>query len=93
MRIRWTLPAAGDLEDIGNYLDLHYPQFARSTIPKLYDGVRSLRSMPERGRAGLKAGTREIVFHPLPYIVTYRITEQTVEILRIYHGAQGRTGH
>ncbi len=90
MRIRRTLPAVDDLEDIKNYLDLHSPHFSRSTIRKLYDGVRSLRSMPERRRGGLKPGTREILYHPLPYIVIYRVIGQTVEVLRIYHGAQNR---
>ena len=91
MRIRWTMPAADDLEAIKNYLDLHRPQFSSTTIHKLYEGVRSLGSMPERGRPGLKAGTREIVFRPLPYVVTYRLKGAAVEILRIHHGAQNRS--
>ena len=33
-------------------------------------------------------GTRELVFARLPYIVVYRIQDQDLEILRIYHGAQ-----
>jgi plasmid stabilization system protein ParE len=91
MRIRWTLPAAADLETIKHYLDLHFPHFSFSTLRQLYDGIRSLKSMPERGRIGFKPGTREIMFPPLPYIVSYRVVGQTVEILRIHHGAQDRT--
>jgi len=30
----------------------------------------------------------ELVFAPLPYIVVYRVKSGTVEIARIYHGAQ-----
>jgi plasmid stabilization system protein ParE len=33
-------------------------------------------------------GWRELVFPPLPYIVVYRVTEEAVEITRIFHGAQ-----
>jgi plasmid stabilization system protein ParE len=33
-------------------------------------------------------GRRELVFSPLPYIGVYRVTEQAVEISRIFHGAQ-----
>ncbi|HEY9127724.1 MAG TPA: type II toxin-antitoxin system RelE/ParE family toxin [Acidobacteriaceae bacterium] len=69
MRIRWTTPAADDLEAIKAYLDIHYPSFSKQTIRKLYDSVRSLKTMPERGRPGMRAGTRELVVHPLPYIV------------------------
>jgi toxin ParE1/3/4 len=93
MLIRWTAPAAADLEAIKAYLDIHYPQLSHSTIHKLYDGVRSLKTMPARGRTGLRAGTREMVIHPLPYIVTYRLTKDAVEILRIWHGAQDRAKH
>jgi toxin ParE1/3/4 len=49
--------------------------------------------MPGRGRVGLKEGTREILFHPLPYILVYRLKDDVIEILRIYHGAQDRTEH
>jgi plasmid stabilization system protein ParE len=86
-------PAAADLEANKAYLDIHYPHLSHSTIRKLYEGIRSLKMMPDRGRAGFRAGTREMVFRPLPYIVTYRLTKNAVEILRIWHGAQDRAKH
>ena len=46
--------------------------------------------MPERGRVGLRAGTRELILAPMPYIIVYRIRENAVEILRLYHGSQDR---
>ena len=57
---------------------------------KLYDTIRSLTQSPYRGRPGSEEGTREIVFSPLPYIAVYRVKNQTIEVLRIYHGAQDR---
>jgi len=57
---------------------------------KLYDTIRSLRRSPYRGRPGSEEGTREILFLPLPYIAVYRVKQQTLEILRIYHRAQDR---
>jgi predicted XRE-type DNA-binding protein len=50
MRIRWTVPAADDLTNINNYLQKHYPQFAESTVRAIYKHVRSLKTMPNRGR-------------------------------------------
>ena len=35
-------------------------------------------------------GTRELAFSPLPYIALYRVTDSTIEILHIWHGAQSR---
>ena len=57
---------------------------------KLYGAIRALKEWPCGGRPGREEGTREILFPPLPYVAVYRINEQSVEILRIYHAAQGR---
>jgi plasmid stabilization system protein ParE len=35
-------------------------------------------------------GVRELVLSPLPYLVAYRIQDETIEILYIRHGAQDR---
>ena len=52
------------------------------------NGCESLINSPHRGRQGKQIGTRELVFSPLPYIAVYRVTEDIVEILHIWHGAQ-----
>ncbi len=88
MRIRWTVPAADDLEDINNYLHQHYPQFAESTVRAIYRRIQSLKNSPNQGRAGHRSGTKELVITPLPYIVVYAVKAEAVEILHIYHGAQ-----
>jgi toxin ParE1/3/4 len=49
-----------------------------------------LRSTPFRGRPGREEGTRELVLSRLPYIVVYRVKDNDVEILHIYHDAQHR---
>ena len=46
--------------------------------------------MAYRGRVGREEGTRELVFTSLPYVAVYRVKEQTIQVLRIYHGAQER---
>jgi addiction module RelE/StbE family toxin len=91
MRIRWTPAAAADLDEIHRYLKEHYPHLATSTISELYDGIRSLRNFPHRGRPGREEGTRELIFVPLPFIAAYRVKELTIEILHIHHGARKRT--
>jgi toxin ParE1/3/4 len=57
---------------------------------KLYATIQSLREWPHRGRVGREEGTREILFPPLPYIAVYRVKDQSIEVLRVYHGAQDR---
>jgi toxin ParE1/3/4 len=90
MRIRWTRAAAEDLEHIKDYLTEHHPQFVQSTVIELYETIRSLKTSPRRGRLGREEGTRELALSRLPYIVAYRIKEQAVEVLHIFHAAQNR---
>lgn len=90
MRIRWTPSAAADLQAISDYLKDHHPRYRDATIRKLYDTIRALKQWPLRGHIGREEGTRELLFLPLPYVAVYRVTEQYVEVLRIYHTAQER---
>lgn len=64
------------------------PTAAVQVAGALYDGCGSLRDFPYRGREGRIESTRELVFPGLPYIVVYRIKDEVVDVLRIYHGAQ-----
>jgi len=88
MRIRWTLPAADDFQNIKNYLQQNYPHFAEPTVRAIYQRIRLLKNSPGRGRPGHRSGTRELALTPLPYVVVYAVKAEAVQILHIYHGAQ-----
>jgi len=90
MRIRWTPAAAADLQHINDYLKEHHPQYRRPTMRKLYEAVCALKEWPQRGCRGREEGTRELPFSPLPYVAVYRVTADSIEVVRIYHGAQDR---
>jgi toxin ParE1/3/4 len=90
MRIRWTPAAAADLQVISDYLKEHHPHYRQPTMRKLYDAIRALKQWPGRGRIGREGGTRELLFTPMPYVAVYRVTEQTIEVMRVYHAAQDR---
>jgi toxin ParE1/3/4 len=91
MHIRWTPVAAADLQSISEYLKEHHPRYRDSTMRKLYETIRALKEWPRRGRPGREEGTREILFPPPPYVAVYRVKEQTIEVMRIYHAAQDRS--
>jgi plasmid stabilization system protein ParE len=64
MLIRWTTPAAADLEHICDYTKSRFGAAqARRAALLLYDAANGLKDMPQRGRVGRKAGTRDF---PLP---------------------------
>ena len=89
MQVRWSLPAAEDLERICQRIERDNPEAARSIARTIYDGCARLKDFPYIGRASSRmTGRRELVFFPLPYIVVYQVTQQAVEISRIFHGAQ-----
>jgi toxin ParE1/3/4 len=87
--LRWSLPAAEDLERICERIERDNPEAARRVARTIYDGCARLSEFPNMGRASVRMeGRRELVFAPLPYIVVYQLTEHAVEISRIFHGAQ-----
>ncbi len=88
MHLRWTEAAASDLERIADYLFSHAPNGAPRLIRSIYEAPETLLSFPHRGRPGKKAGTRELVLAPLPWIVVYTVTDDVVHVVRILNGAQ-----
>jgi toxin ParE1/3/4 len=87
-RIRWTRDAANDLEQIFRHFLRDNPSAASNVIRTITDGVGRLKAFPNLGRNGQVEGTREIVFTSLPYIAVYRVKQNAIEILRVYHAAQ-----
>ena len=89
MRIRWTESAARDLTQIADYLEKHGSSAtARRVALSIIQRIGGLTQFPEQGRTGRKAGTRELVLTDLLYVVIYRLGADSIEILRILHGAQ-----
>jgi len=88
IQVRWTEPAAQDIEHIAEYIQKERPDSATAVARSLFDAVDLLGYMLARGRVGRIPGTRELVVSGLPYIIVYRLTSAAVQILRIYHGAR-----
>jgi toxin ParE1/3/4 len=88
MQVRWTTAAASDLENIANYLFEKTPENAARLIREICGAVFALKTYPNRGRAGKKSGTRELVIRSLPYIVVYKVGSDVLYVARILHGAQ-----
>lgn len=89
MELRWSLPAAEDLERICAWIERDNPEAARRVAKIIYDGCSQLKEFPHMGRPSRRmSGRRELLFPPLPYIAVYQVKETAVEISRIFHGAQ-----
>ena len=90
MQLRWTPAAVADLSTSVTTLGSTIHVTASRPSASCMTAVVGLKKWPERGRIGREEGTREFLFSPLPYVVVYRLTERSVEVLRIYHTAQDR---
>jgi toxin ParE1/3/4 len=89
MEVRWSVPAAEDLEKICAWIGRDSPQIAARVARTIYEGCGQLKNFPNLGPPSRRMdGRRELAFPPLPYIAVYQIKENIVEISRIFHGAQ-----
>lgn len=89
MPVVFSPEALGDLKSIRDYIGERNPNAASRIAVALVAACDRLEYLPERGRPGLVAGTREITTI-WPYLIVYRITPAAVEIIRVWHGAQDR---
>jgi toxin ParE1/3/4 len=85
MRVRWLNRALQNLEAEAAYIAQENPKAARECVHHILRSVEQLAQHPQIGRAGRVFGTRELVITHYPYIVPYRIKNETVEVLRVFH--------
>lgn len=87
--IVFTEPAISDLQNIRNYIGRENPSAASRVAIQIVATCDRLEYLPERGRPGIVPGTREIVSY-LPYTIVYRIKNNIIEIIHIWHMSQYR---
>ncbi len=88
MRVEWTWRAARDLRELREYITRDNPRAAQAAALGILDAVERLADFPASGRPGRKANTRELVVAGTPFVIPYRITAGSVEILAVLHGAR-----
>jgi toxin ParE1/3/4 len=88
VRVLWTPRAASDLNEAVDFISVDKPDAAIRVADRIYRQVMQLGTLPYQGRIGLVPGTRELVFHPWPYIAVYKIQGDTVRIIHIRHASR-----
>ncbi|MDA0240898.1 MAG: type II toxin-antitoxin system RelE/ParE family toxin [Proteobacteria bacterium] len=89
MTLNWSPEALQDLRDIRAYISQDNPDAAKRLVTRIVTAVSTqLPSNPSVGRAGRVYGTRELVIANAPFVVPYRIREEDIDILRVYHNAR-----
>jgi toxin ParE1/3/4 len=86
MRVVWTRPALRELDAIGEYIARESPATAERNVRRILDEVDRLADHPHIGRPGRIEDTRELVVAGTPFIVPYRVRDESVELLSVFHG-------
>jgi len=88
-KIKWTVNAINDVEQIGKFIERDSLHYARLTVSKLYEAVDRLIKFPESGRKVPEvddAALREVTIDG--YRIIYRLTKSTIYVLTVVHGRQ-----
>lgn len=85
-QIVWSAEAIANFRSIYGYVSVFNAPAAARLANRLLTAANSLSEYPERGR-DVARGLRELaIIHP--YLIRYRVRDDTVIILRIRHGAR-----
>jgi addiction module RelE/StbE family toxin len=77
-----------NLDAEANYIARDNPAAARRVVMAIVEAVARLQKYPALGRPGRVIGTRELVIPDTPYLVSYRVRGNRVEVLRVFHAAR-----
>jgi plasmid stabilization system protein ParE len=88
VKVRWAIPAAGQLRSIFDYIAAGNPAAAGQTVRRIRAVILRTALMPHSGRIGRTSGTREILVPGTSYLIVHRIVEDCIHVLTIFDGAQ-----
>lgn len=88
MRVKWLSTAIANLDSEAEYIARDDPAAAARVVKSIQLAVERLRRFPAMGRPGRVIGTRELVVPNTPYVIPYRVRNDAVEVLRVFHGSR-----
>jgi len=89
MIVDWSQRAVDDLASLRAYVAENDPAAAQRVVLHIIHSIEDLLAgQPQMGRPGRVSGTRELVVPRTSYIVPYRIRDNHIQVLRVYHGAR-----
>jgi len=89
IKIRWSINAVKNLEQIADYISQNSPLYAPVFIQKIIDSTDKLVLFPEAGRVVPEYDNqfiRELLFHN--YRIIYRINGNQIDISDVFHSTR-----
>jgi addiction module RelE/StbE family toxin len=84
----WSPRAIRHLTDLRSYIERDSPAAAARIADTLLTAVERLAELPNLGRPGRVAGTRELVVPGTPYVIPYRLARERLDIIAVFHERQ-----
>lgn len=88
MRIVFSERARMDMREQTDFIASDKPNAALDVCERIESAIRRLADFPRLGCAGSREGTFEIGVPKTPFVVIYRLSKDSVVILRIRHSAR-----
>ena len=90
MKVRYTLRARADLEELGDYISQRNPSAANRVRTAIRRSIDLVKAFPWRGRKQKAYNVRKVGAGKYPYNIYYRIDEvdQMIVVLQIRHAAR-----
>ena len=89
MKIVYHRGALRDLKSIHKYIAKDNPDAARRVVARIRQATGRLENFPYSGRPGPR-GVRLLSVTGLPYIVIYRVGDETVHVVAVFHTSRNR---
>jgi len=89
MTVNWTEAALTDLQGIEAYISRHSPQYARSTVDKIFARTEMLEEFPQLGAEVPEYGDESLreLLEGL-YRIVYRVYKDRVDVVAVVHSAR-----
>ncbi|MGB0954502.1 MAG: type II toxin-antitoxin system RelE/ParE family toxin [Panacagrimonas sp.] len=88
LRLRWSSLALQDFVKVQEYISQENPRAARRIAQRIAEAAAKLEKFPRLGRPGNVDGAYELVVANTPYLIVYRIRDDQLELIRLWHGRQ-----
>ena len=93
-RVVWTSQAIADVAAIRDYISRDSRRYAALVAERVVASVERLEAFPLSGRV-VPEGNDEMLRELLwgNYRIVYRVADEVIEVLTVFHGARLPSGH
>jgi toxin ParE1/3/4 len=88
VRLRYTLRAARELEQVLSYIDERSPEGARRAKARIRAVIDLIALHPQSGQLTSTRRLRRVIVHPYPYLIFYAAMDDNVVIHGVRHAAR-----